>query len=103
MLEVLWKVEGAVVRRSVEICFDHESCAPNSVIPKTVFALVEAKPDRVLQQEVRDTDGRTVLQTELHSLWVWRAGRPEIRTKISCLSVVTRTVYMSWRQYGPRL
>ena len=85
VLEPLWQVEGAVVRKSVQMCLHNPFCAEDDVIPNELLALIEAKPDRLLQQEVRATGGRTVLQTELRSLWVWRESRSEITTKTSWL------------------
>ena len=54
-------------------------------MPEAVLAMVETKPDRLIQQEVRDADGRTVCQPELRSLWIWRKDRSDIRKKESWL------------------
>jgi hypothetical protein len=89
VLEPLWQVEGAALRKSVELCFDYGSIASGAHVPEEVpaevQAMVEAKPDRLLQQEVRDASGRTVLQNEERSLWVWRNARSELRRKESWL------------------
>jgi hypothetical protein len=85
VLEPLWQVEGAALEKSVELCIDHESFFRVGSVPEEVRAMVEAKPDRLLQQEVRDASGRTVLQNEERSLWVWRSERSELRRKESWL------------------
>ena len=46
------------------------------------MALIEAKPDRLWQQEVRKAEDLSkVYLPEESSLWVWRDRREEIRTK----------------------
>lgn len=84
VLEPLWRIEGAVLRKSVEWCLDHKSCGRNG-LPEEVLALAQAKPEILLQQEVRDVSGTTVLQNELRSLWVWRENRCDLRRKESWL------------------
>ena len=80
LLEPLWKLCGSAVKKKLEVCFE-ASVFPDGEISRTMSAVLEAKPDRVWQQEVRKEDGKRVLQPGESSHWVWRQAREEIRTK----------------------
>ena len=55
---------------------------PAGEISRTMSAVIEAKPDRVWQLEVRKADDPSKIhQPAESSHWVWRTARDEIRTK----------------------
>jgi len=81
LLEPLWKLRGSAMTKKLEVMFT-DSVFPDGVISPTMSAVVEAKPDRVWQLEVRmKNDPSKVHQPAESSHWVWRMARDEIRTK----------------------
>ena len=81
MLEPLWKLRGSAVNKKLELSL-HPSVFPDGERSGTMKAVLEAKPDRVWQAEVRmEADPRTIHQQGESSHWVWRESRDEIRTK----------------------
>ena len=81
LLEPLWKLRGSAVNKKLEVFFT-DSVLPDGVISPTMSAVIEAKPDRVWQLEVRMKDDPSkVHQPQESSHWVWRMARDEIRTK----------------------
>jgi len=80
LLEPLWKLCGSAVNKHLEVFFT-DGVAPGGVLMPPMSALVEAKPDRVWQLEVRNADDRSIHQPQESSRWVWRLHRDEVRTK----------------------
>ncbi len=81
LLEPLWKLRGSAVNKKLEVCLD-ASVFPDGEISRTMSAVIEAKPDRVWQLEVRKADDPSKIhQPAESSHWVWRMARDEIRTK----------------------
>ena len=79
LLEPLWKLRGSAVSKKLEVCF-LAGVLPGGAISPTMSVVLEAKPDRVWQLEVRDEPNR-IHQLPESSHWVWRERRDEIRTK----------------------
>lgn len=81
LLEPLWKLRGSAVNKKLEVVFT-PSLFPDGGISHTMKALIEAKPDRIWQLEVRKADDVSKIhQPQESSHWVWREVREEIRTK----------------------
>ena len=81
LLEPLWKLRGSAVNKKLEVCFA-PSVFPDGEISRTMSALIEAKPDRIWQLEVRKADDPSKIhQPAESSHWVWRMAQDEIRTK----------------------
>ena len=81
LLEPLWKLRGSAMNKKLEVFFA-DDVLPAGEISRTMSAVIEAKPDRVWQLEVRKADDPSKIhQPAESSHWVWRAARNEIRTK----------------------
>ena len=82
LLEPLWKLRGSAVNKKLEVFFDAASVFPDGEISRTMSAVIEAKPGRLWQLEVRKADDPSKIhQPAESSHWVWRMARDEIRTK----------------------
>jgi len=89
LLEPLWKLRGSAINKKLEVFFT-DSVFPDEVTVEAkpdcdqgvLEALIETKPDRVWQLEVRKADDPSQIhQPAESSHWVWRTERDEIRTK----------------------
>ena len=82
VLEPLWRVRGSAVTQHLEVCFQASVYPAGSSMSPTMRAVLEAKPDRVWQAEVRKADTPSkVIQCPESSHWVWRQRRDEVRSK----------------------
>jgi hypothetical protein len=82
LVEPVWKLVGSM-KQALELTFDR-TLAVEGGLGKECELLIEAKPDRVLVQEVRDQDDPSkIVQEASSSCWIWRKERSEIRRKAS--------------------
>ena len=82
LVEPVWKLVGSM-QKALELTLD-QTLVIDGAVAKECMVLVEAKPDRILVQEVRDLDDPArILQEPLSSHWIWRRERSEIRRKES--------------------
>jgi hypothetical protein len=82
LVEPVWKLVGSMTK-ALELTLDI-TCDVEGELGKECKVLIEAKPDRILVQEVRDpNDPAKILQEASSSHWIWRRERSEIRRKES--------------------
>ena len=82
LVEPVWKLVGSM-HTALELMFD-KSLVAEGELGEECKVLIEAKPDRIIVQEVRDpTDPATIIQEASSSCWIWRTERKEIRRKES--------------------
>ncbi len=82
LVEPVWKLVGSM-KKALELTFD-TTLVVEGDLGKECKLLLEARPDRVLVQEVRDRDDPSkIVQEASSSCWIWRTERSEIRRKES--------------------
>jgi hypothetical protein len=83
LVEPIWKLRGSI-NKALELTLDTSLCEGGGDVGKECKLLLEAKPDRILVQEVRDArEPSKIIQEESSSRWTWRNERSQIRTKES--------------------
>lgn len=83
LVEPVWKLVGSM-HQALELMFDKSLLGVEGVLGEECRVLIEAKPDRIVVQEVRDpTDPAKILQEASSSCWIWCTERKEIRRKES--------------------